>query len=55
LFDVKKGRLEKSTQSLELEGDLNIEIGGMATKVELKQKQETSVSTSDEPHIKKTP
>jgi hypothetical protein len=55
LFDVKKGRLEKSTQSLELEGELNIEIGGMATKVELKQKQDTTITTSDTPHIQKTP
>jgi hypothetical protein len=53
LFDVKKGRLEKSTQSLELEGELNIEIGGMATKVELKQKQDTTISTSETPHVKK--
>lgn len=52
-FDVKKGRMEKSNQSLELEGELNIEIGGMTNKVELKQKQETTVSTSDTPHVKK--
>ncbi|MFO0809587.1 MAG: DUF6263 family protein [Gemmataceae bacterium] len=48
-FDVKKGRLESSNQELELEGTLDIEIGGIATKVELKQKQETSVKTSDAP------
>ncbi len=53
LFDVKKGRLDKSTQSLELEGQLDIEIGGMAQKVDLKQKQETTISTSDTPHVKK--
>ena len=52
-FDVKKGRLEKSNQSLELEGELNIEIGGMTTKVELKQKQDTTISTSDTPQVKK--
>src|SRR5262249_46542312 len=39
LFDVKKGRLERSEQSLELEGTLDIEIGGMSTKVDLKQTQ----------------
>jgi hypothetical protein len=53
LFDVKKGRLEKSNQSLELEGELNIEIGGMTTKVELKQKQDTTITTSDQPQVKK--
>jgi len=54
LFDVKKGRLEKSEQSLELEGNLDIEISGMSTKVELKQKQETTVTTSDQPQVKKS-
>jgi hypothetical protein len=53
LFDIKKGRLEKSEQSLELEGTLDIEIGGMSTKVDLKQKQDTTVTTSDQPQIKK--
>jgi hypothetical protein len=52
-FDIKKGRLEKSEQSLSLTGDLQIEIGGMATKVELNQKQETTVSTSDTNPVKK--
>jgi hypothetical protein len=54
LFDIKKGRLEKSEQSLELEGNLDIEISGMSTKVELKQKQDTTVTTSEQPQIKKT-
>jgi len=52
-FDVKKGRLENSNQSLSLEGELNIEIGGMPTKVELKQKQETTVTTTDTSPVKK--
>jgi hypothetical protein len=54
LFDIKKGRIEKSEQSLELEGNLDIEISGMSTKVELKQKQDTTVTTSDQPQLKKT-
>jgi len=54
LFDIKKGRLEKSEQSLELQGNLDIEIAGMSTKVELKQKQDTTVTTSDQPQIKKS-
>jgi hypothetical protein len=53
LFDIKKGRLDRSSQSLELEGQLDIEIGGMAQKVDLKQKQETTITTSDTPHVKK--
>ncbi len=53
LFDTKKGRLEKSEQSLELTGNLDIEIGGMSTKVDLNQKQDTTVTTSDAPQIKK--
>ena len=53
-FDIKKGRLDKSNQSLELEGKLNIEIGGMTTKVELKQTQDTTVTTSDTPQVKKS-
>jgi hypothetical protein len=52
-FDIKKGRLEKSDQSLSLTGELQIEIGGMATKVELNQKQETTVTTSDTNPVKK--
>jgi len=55
LFDTKKGRLEKSEHSLDLEGNLDIEIGGMATKVDLKQTQSTTVNTSDTPQIKKAP
>jgi hypothetical protein len=51
-FDVKKGRLEESNLKLKLEGDLTIEIGGMASKVELKQSQTTKVTTSDSPQIK---
>lgn len=46
-FDIKKGRLESSNKELELEGTLDIEIGGIGTKVELKQKQTTTVKTSD--------
>jgi hypothetical protein len=47
LFDPEKGRIEKSTFKLDLTGELNIEIGGQTTKVELKQTQETTIETSD--------
>ena len=46
-FSVAKGRLEKSNTKLELKGELQIEIGGQATKVDLSQTQESSVETSD--------
>jgi len=55
VFNVAKGRLEKSTVELELKGDLDIEIGGTATKVALQQKQETTIETSDEDPTKATP
>lgn len=46
-FSISKGRLEKSHTKLELKGELQIEIGGQATKVELSQTQESTVETSD--------
>src|SRR5581483_772525 len=48
LFSKAKGRLEKFTQKLSLSGDLNIEIGGRSTKVDLNETQETTIETSDE-------
>jgi hypothetical protein len=53
LFNVKKGRVEKSTTKLELKGELTIEIGGQSTKVELSQTQESTVDTSDTDPTKK--
>ncbi len=47
LFDPEKGRVERSNFKLDLSGELNIEIGGTTTNVQLKQTQETSVETSD--------
>ena len=52
-FDIKKGRLEKSDQKIELEGKLTIEIAGMTTDVTLTQTQETTIVTSDTPQVKK--
>src|SRR5262249_14170996 len=46
-FDTKKGRMERSDLKLKLEGDIQVEIGGMTTKVDLKQEQTTTVQTSD--------
>jgi uncharacterized protein DUF6263 len=46
-YDGEKGRIAKSTMSLQLNGKLNIEIGGQATEVKLDQKQDTNVETTD--------
>jgi hypothetical protein len=54
-FDPKAGRIDTSKMTLTLEGTLDIEIGGMTSKVELKQTQDTSVkTTSDNPLSKKS-
>jgi hypothetical protein len=47
-YDPKTGRIDNYKMSLTLEGTLDIEIGGMTSKVELKQTQETVVKTSSE-------
>lgn len=52
-FNSAKGRVDRSTMKLELKGELQIEIGGQATKVDLSQEQESTVETSDENPIKK--
>ncbi len=50
LFDPKLGRVDNSELNIELAGTLDIEIGGMTTKVELNQKQKTTTTTkSDNP------
>lgn len=45
LFDSKAGRLQSSDLKLELSGELTIDIGGTVNKVELKQSQQTKVTT----------
>ena len=52
-FDIKKGRVEKSEDKIELDGKLTIEIAGMTTDVTLTQTQETNITTSDTPQVKK--
>jgi uncharacterized protein DUF6263 len=52
-FDESKGRVDRSNLSLDLKGELSIEIGGQTTKVELSQTQKTAVETSDEDPLKK--
>lgn len=52
-FDPKEGRVDSSEMNLTLEGTLDIEIGGMTSKVELKQTQRTTVKTTKDNPIKK--
>jgi hypothetical protein len=54
-FDNVKGRVESVEMALQIKGELNIEISGQTTKVELTQDQTTSVKTSDKNPIEKAP
>jgi hypothetical protein len=47
LFNSTKGRFDSYTMKMKLEGYLEIDIGGMKTKVELQQDQTATVDTSD--------
>lgn len=47
VVDKEKGRIESSTLKMKLEGELDIDIGNMTTKVQLIQDQTSSVKTSD--------
>jgi hypothetical protein len=53
LFSAAKGRVEKFSQKLQLEGDLTIEIGGQSTTVKLSQTQESTIDTMDDNPIPK--
>jgi hypothetical protein len=53
LFNVDKGRIESSKQSLTLSGKLKIEIGGQTTDVDLTQDQTTEVKTTDTNPVQK--
>jgi len=53
-FDTKKGRLDKQEYKVRLEGPLDLDIAGTPTTVELKQEQTTTVTTSDQPLMKKS-
>jgi hypothetical protein len=53
LFDPERGRLVSSDTYLDLKGKLVIEIGGMATEVELNQTHKTVVRLIDVPGLMK--
>lgn len=46
-INKEKGRIENSSISMKLEGELDIEIAGMTTKVNLVQSQKSTVTASD--------
>jgi hypothetical protein len=52
-FNIEKGRVESSDMSLDLKGELSIEIGGQTTKVELSQTQKTTVESGDKTFVEK--
>jgi hypothetical protein len=47
LFDSEKKRMDSSELKLTLDGNLQIDIGGMVTDVNLNQEQTTTVKTTD--------
>jgi hypothetical protein len=49
LYNSALGRIEKATISLKLEGSLNVAIGGTDTKVDLSQRQTTTIETQNDP------
>jgi hypothetical protein len=49
LFNSALGRIEKATVSLKLEGSLQVGIGGQDTKVDLSQRQTTTIETQNDP------
>jgi hypothetical protein len=52
-FNAEKGRVESSDMKLDLKGELNIEISGQTTKVELTQTQTTTVKALDKDPVQK--
>ncbi len=54
-FNTKLGRLEKAELTLQISGDLTIEIGGNQTNVNLNQTQTTTVTNKDESLLPKPP
>ncbi|MBX9579214.1 MAG: hypothetical protein K2X87_02810 [Gemmataceae bacterium] len=49
LYNPQTGRVVKATISLKLRGELTVVIGGTETKVELEQRQTTSIDSSNDP------
>jgi hypothetical protein len=47
ILDKEKGRIESSEITMKLAGDLDIDVSGMVTKVDLTQEQTSKVKTSD--------
>lgn len=47
LFNATAGRVEKSDMTVDLKGNLQIEIGGQTTLVDLSQKQTSTIETTE--------
>jgi hypothetical protein len=54
-YDSAKKRIDNSDMTVELNGTLEIEIGGQTTKVELEQKQTTKVENTDKNPLPEKP
>jgi hypothetical protein len=54
-YDPAKGRIDSSEMTLELSGNLDIEIGGQSTKVDLEQKQTVKVENTDKSQMPEKP
>jgi len=52
-FDSKLGRVASSKMVVKINGTLDIEIGGMNAKVDLKQEQTTEIKTQDKSYVTK--
>jgi len=52
LFDRAKGRIVSMTAEHNLQGSLDIDIGGMKTTIELEQRQKTTVKNTDQNPLK---
>ncbi len=53
-FNTKEGRLATAEFNVNLNGSVDVEIGGMKTKVELKQEQTTTIRTSNDSFMPKS-
>jgi hypothetical protein len=51
LYNPDLGRIDKSSMKLELDGDLEIEIGGQKTMVKLSQTQESNVESAEKNYV----
>ena len=51
LFNAKTGRIEESSVSIKMKGNVNVTIGGTDTTVEIYQEQTTTTKTSEKSYL----